>query len=328
MAADVLGPLPDGQYVFVVIDYYSRYFEVRLIRTVTSQMLAECLDDIFTTHGLPVSLKTDNAQCFASREFAEFLSSRDIRHKTSIPLWPQSNREVERQNRTLLKYLKIIHAKGEDMKSALNKFLLAYRVTPHCTTGRGPAELLYNRKIRGTLPEFVPVNDEVQTPSIVREQDKLKKEKAAQYGDKRRSAKPSDISEGDLVLLQQNKQDKLTTTYKPELYTVMSRNGSGVTIQSAEAVQYRRNVAHLKKYIRPSQDPEEVVIDTKFEHGQESGQSPTPADVGQPVVPPAAQSSEGDPTNTVRHSDRVRVRPSHLKDFVTFVGQNNAHANM
>ena len=322
LAADILGPLPDGQYVFVVVDYYSRYFEVRLMRTVTSKKLAECLDDIFTTHGLPLSLKTDNAQCFVSQEFTDFLSSRDIRHKTSIPLWPQSNGEVERQNRTLLKYLKIIHAKGEDMKSAMNKFLLAYRVTPHCTTGRSPAELLYNRKIRGTLPQFVPESEEVPTPSsaVVREQDKLKKEKGAEYGDKRRSAKPSDIREGDLVLLQQNKQNKLTTTYQPELYTVLSRNGSEVTVQSSQGVKYRRNVAHLKKFIRSSQDPGDI-IDTKLESGPESDQSPAPADVGQPVIQPAAQprDGEGDPTTSARHSDRVRVRPSYLQDFVTYV---------
>ena len=71
--------------------------------------------------------------------------------------------------------------------------------------------------IRGTLPQFVPVSKEVPTPSsaVVREQDKLKKGKGAEYGDKRRSANPSDIREGNSVLLQQNKHNKRTTTYQP-----------------------------------------------------------------------------------------------------------------
>ena len=81
------------------------------------------------------------------------------------------------------------------------------------------------------------------------EQDKANKEKGAQYVDKKRNAKSSDIQEGDTVLLQQPRQNKLTTTYKPELYTVTSRNGSEVTVQSPDGVEYRRNVAHVKKYV-------------------------------------------------------------------------------
>jgi len=253
LAADILGPLPNGQNVFVVVDYYSRYFEVRLLKSVTSTKLIHSLEDIFASHGLPLSLKTDNAQCFVSQEFTNFLLSRDIQHKTSIPLWPQSNGEVERQNRTLLKFLKITHAKGQDLKTELNKFLFAYRMTPHCTTGRSPAELLYRRKIRGILPEFVPTDEvlsdtdslEVEMEVGVAEQDKVNKEKGAQYVDKKRNAKSLDVKEGDIVLLQQ----QLTATYKPELYTVTSRTGSEVTVQSPDGVEYRRTVAHVKKYV-------------------------------------------------------------------------------
>jgi len=161
LAADILGPLPNGQYVFVV-DYYSRYFEVRLLKSVTSTKVIHCLEDIFASHGLPLSLKTDTV--FVSQEFTNFLSSRDIKHKTSIPLRPQSNGEVERQNRTLLMFLKITQAKGQDIKTELNKFLFAYRMTPNCTAGRSPAELLYRRKIRGISPAFVHSDEALSEP--------------------------------------------------------------------------------------------------------------------------------------------------------------------
>ena len=36
--------------------------------------------------------------------------------KTSPPLWPQANGEVERQNRTLLKILKVVHMEGKGWK--------------------------------------------------------------------------------------------------------------------------------------------------------------------------------------------------------------------
>jgi len=37
-------------------------------------------------------------------------------------------------------------------------------MTPHCTTGESPAELLYRRKIRGILPEFVPTDEALSDP--------------------------------------------------------------------------------------------------------------------------------------------------------------------
>lgn len=122
LAADLLGPLPNGEYLLVVVDYYSRFFEVNILKSISSVSIIKCLDDIFTTHGLPLYLKTDNAANFTSDEFERYLQSLEIEHQTSIPLWPQSNGEVERQNRTLLKYMRIVHLQGKSLKEKMNKF--------------------------------------------------------------------------------------------------------------------------------------------------------------------------------------------------------------
>ncbi|XP_022796124.1 uncharacterized protein K02A2.6-like [Stylophora pistillata] len=105
-----MGPLPSEEYVLVVVDYYSRYFEVDILTSMTSTKVIESLDKIFCTHGLPKSLKTDNGSQFVSDEFQRFLETNDIEHRTSTPLWPQANGEAERQNRSLLKALKIAKA--------------------------------------------------------------------------------------------------------------------------------------------------------------------------------------------------------------------------
>ena len=91
LAADLMGPLPSGEYVLVVVDYYSRYFEVDILTSVTSTKIIESLEKIFCTHGLPQSLKTDNGTQFVSDEFERFLKTNDIEHRTSTPLWPQAN---------------------------------------------------------------------------------------------------------------------------------------------------------------------------------------------------------------------------------------------
>ena len=75
--------------MLVVVDYYSRYFEVEIMKSVTSTNTIESLEKIFCTHGLPKSLKTDNGPQFASEEFGAFLKANDIQHRTSTPLWPR-----------------------------------------------------------------------------------------------------------------------------------------------------------------------------------------------------------------------------------------------
>ena len=51
LTADLMGPLPSGEYVFVVVDYYSRYFEVDILKSVTSATIIGSLERIFCTHG-------------------------------------------------------------------------------------------------------------------------------------------------------------------------------------------------------------------------------------------------------------------------------------
>ena len=64
------------------------------------------LGPVFTRYGYPFSVKSDNGPQLGSQVFKDFLVEHRIEHRTSPPLWVQANREVERQNRTLLKVLK------------------------------------------------------------------------------------------------------------------------------------------------------------------------------------------------------------------------------
>ena len=98
IAADFMGPLPYGHYLLVVVDYYSRYYETKFMRKITTEKLIDALEDIFTIHGLPVTFTSDNGPQLTSDEFEEYLEYKGIEHRKVTPEWAEANGEVERQN--------------------------------------------------------------------------------------------------------------------------------------------------------------------------------------------------------------------------------------
>ena len=60
--------------------------------------------------------------------------------------WAQTNGEVER--------LQIAQAENKPWRAELRKYHTAYRSIPQNTTGRSPAELLFNRKVKGKIPDL------------------------------------------------------------------------------------------------------------------------------------------------------------------------------
>lgn len=255
LAVDLLGPLPTGEYLLVVVDYFSRFFEVAVTKSVTSGKMISCLEAMFATHGLPMSIKTDNGPQFVSEEFEVYLKDNNIEHRTSTPLWPQANGEVERQNRSLLKAMRVAHSEGRDWRKELQKFLLGYRSTPHTTTGVSPAKLLFGREIRSKLPGVEELRS-ASNDSEVLDRDRERKQKGKDYADNLRGACESNLKEGDKVLLQKPKTDKLSPSFEATPYEVVNKQGGHVEIKSPAGIHYKRNVTHLQKYEEDkSQEP-------------------------------------------------------------------------
>jgi hypothetical protein len=71
--ADFLSPLPSGHHLFVVYDYYSRYTEVAIVKSVTAAMVIDLLMDMFSGYLLPLHIATDNSPCFIEKNFQQFL---------------------------------------------------------------------------------------------------------------------------------------------------------------------------------------------------------------------------------------------------------------
>ena len=92
---DYAGPF-HGEIFLVVIDAYSKWLGVHLMKSTTSQVTIEKLREIFATHGLPITVVSDNGPNFTSHEFQQFLKGNGIKHVTVSPYYPASNGQAER----------------------------------------------------------------------------------------------------------------------------------------------------------------------------------------------------------------------------------------
>ena len=89
------------------------------MRSITSTQIIRAMEPIFARFGIPFSLRTDNGTQFVSDDFRSLLDVYGIEHWRNIPYWPSSNGEIERQNRTLLKAMKIVKVEGKTWRDVL-----------------------------------------------------------------------------------------------------------------------------------------------------------------------------------------------------------------
>lgn len=157
---------------------------------------------MFSRYGVPNSLRTDNGRQFISEEFVNCLKEIGTQHRKNTPLWLQANGEVERQNRSLLKILKIAKLENKCRKAEVNKFLMAYRATAHPATGETPSKLLFGREMITKVPDLLANyhNDAVQ------DADSESKTKMKDYRDRKVGAKEVHIQVGDRVFAKEREQ--------------------------------------------------------------------------------------------------------------------------
>ena len=144
------------------------------------------------------------------------------------------------------KAIKTAHSEHRNWTQELSRFLLSYRTTPHCSTKIPPAQLLFNRPVRGTLPMLNPKVKVVNRHKEARENDTKSKTKGREYANNRRQAKPSKLKVGDVVILKQRKQDKFTTKFESTPYTVIDCKGTRIVAENQKH-RVTRNASFFKK---------------------------------------------------------------------------------
>jgi transposase InsO family protein len=142
---DFCGPV-DGYMIMVMVDAGSKYLDAVPMRSANTTETIRALRTLMATHGLVVTVVSDNGSVFKSQEFEEFLKKNGINHLCTPPYSPCSNGLCERMVQVVKTGLKKI--KRGDIYKRLAEVLLTHRRTPLATMGNmSPAELLFNRRI-------------------------------------------------------------------------------------------------------------------------------------------------------------------------------------
>ena len=82
--------------VFVVVNAHSKWPEVLVMNSITSQSTIEALCTLFGYYELPKQLVSDIGSQFISSEFIHFLCLNEVKRIRSVPYHPSSNAQAER----------------------------------------------------------------------------------------------------------------------------------------------------------------------------------------------------------------------------------------
>jgi len=249
VAIDFFGPLPNKKQWMVLTCKMSRYPVVVEVKSTASEHTIPELDSIFTAFGIPSEIMSDNGPPFNGHKIAEFADYLGFRHRKITPLHPQANGQAEVFMKNLPRVVRNAQVLRVPLQQELNKFLRAYRDTPHSSTGVAPSALMFGRSKTSRLPRLI--EQKVDFNDAVRKainNDVGAKEKSKQYGDRRRKAKHHQFKVGEEVVVRQNKTQKFMTTFSPEPYVVTAVKGNMVSAKAKNSEQLlTRNRWHFRR---------------------------------------------------------------------------------
>ncbi len=147
---DIVRPLPqteDGyRYIVVAIDYFLRWSEAQSLIYANIRQVAKFIyEEIICRFSAPRVLQSDRETHFVNEVIQELTDKFWIQHRLSSPYHPQSNRLVERFNRTLCEGLAKVAETINDWDTYIQSVLFSYQTRELRVTGQPPFTLVYGK---------------------------------------------------------------------------------------------------------------------------------------------------------------------------------------
>ena len=162
ITADLMGPLPTTKkrnvHILVVVDHFTKWVEIRALKTKEATETAQELYKIICRHGVPEAILTDQGTNFQATLLKELWDLFDVHSQRTTPYHPQCDGLTERFNRTMRAMIAAYIEEGQlnCWDEHLDALQLAYNTATHKTTGYSPFELIYGRQPRLPLDIFDP----------------------------------------------------------------------------------------------------------------------------------------------------------------------------
>ena len=119
-----------SKYVVVVIDYFTKCLEAKLLVTISSKKVQDFVwEAIICRYDIPQEIISNNGTQFDSKEFRELCDELDIKKSLSSVDHPQTYDQVEAVNMIFKHNLKV-------WANELPKMLWAYKTTSENSTGK------------------------------------------------------------------------------------------------------------------------------------------------------------------------------------------------
>ena len=289
---DYLGPLPDNKYALVMIDQRSRYPIVTFTNNTTAKNFITICNHTFAHFGFPEKLISDNGPPFRSKDVKNYATEKGIKHQRITPLWPQANGEVERFMLPLTKVICTAHIENKNYVEEVQKFLMAYRVTPHTSTNIAPSDLMYRRKVRYTIPDYTQHLDDFIDLKLKHNDERSKSKAQIRYD---QHAKDPMLEIGNRVLVKQRKVNKLTPPFNPSPYRITEIKGTMISAQNPNTDhRITRNATHFKKLPETAlEQPLKIDTEEEDDEGTQGVICPNPeVENPQSIVIPTTQSHQ------------------------------------
>ena len=146
-----------GWYYFVAADRLSGWTEQSRMKATDgncgSKGLCNALRTLFATFGVPIELTSDGGPEFTAKQTEDFLQRWGVRHRISSAYLPSSNGRAElavKSSKRLL--MENVGPDGNLNTDQMVRALLTQRNTPDPISKLSPAQVLFGRPLRDTLP--------------------------------------------------------------------------------------------------------------------------------------------------------------------------------
>ena len=109
----------EGNSYLLLVDYTSHFPIVHKLRSVSAQLIADHIKQIFAEYGWPDTIVSDNRHCYTSEIFKELVKEYQVNHITSLPHYPQSNGLAEKYVQIIKNLFYKAKEEGQDLHKCL-----------------------------------------------------------------------------------------------------------------------------------------------------------------------------------------------------------------